>query len=116
MLNAMLSNSLKATTTGSRTSNILNPSTGSSLQQRPLTQSNRTLTTNSGNVNSSTTPVSRVTTGTVNVTTSILQSTLSQAPTLLHTQLMTGSGHNKSPTVGNLSIDNKAFDADSLGN
>ncbi|XP_063990116.1 histone-lysine N-methyltransferase 2C-like isoform X3 [Diachasmimorpha longicaudata] len=48
---------------------------------------------------------------TINVTTSILQSTLSQAPTLLHSQL---SGQNQYKTTGLLPIDNKGGESDSL--
>lgn len=56
-------------------------------------------------------PMVTATSNSVNVTTSILQSTLSQAPTLLHNQLTSGELQYK---TGALSIDGKKSDPDAL--
>ncbi|XP_046742436.1 histone-lysine N-methyltransferase 2C-like isoform X3 [Diprion similis] len=142
ILNAMLAgtNSAKPITAGHRvstaltpTSNLLN-SVASPCVQRPSSQNfqamlqvntsasnspRATVSSTSSTSNTSlqcvktvVSPVMSTPTATINVTTNILQSTLSQAPTLLHSQLTSGSALYKS--TGHLPIDNKSSKLEGL--
>ncbi|XP_024945171.1 histone-lysine N-methyltransferase 2C isoform X3 [Cephus cinctus] len=136
MLNAMLAgtNSAKPTMAGNRantaltqTSNLLSSVIPSSSVQRSqnlqailqvssnctsmpsrsvVSATSGTTSTSMQSVRTIVPPIITTATSILNVTTSILQSTLSQAPTLLHSQLTSGQSQYKS--TGLLPIDNKS--------
>lgn len=141
MLNAMLAgtNSAKSTIAGHRAntaptqaSNLLSSVMATSVQRTQSLQAilqvssgcsaaasrvvvnatSTTVTTSMQCVRTIVPPIVTTSTNSINVTTSILQSTLSQTPTLLHSQLTSGQSQYKPP--GHLSVDNKSADLERL--
>lgn len=141
MLNAMLAgtNSAKPTIAGHRAntaptqaSNLLSSVMATSVQRTQSLQAilqvssgissapsrvvvnatSTTVTTSMQCVRTIVPPIVTTSTNSINVTTSILQSTLSQTPTLLHSQLTAGQGQYKS--TGHLAVDNKNTDLERL--
>ncbi|KOC59452.1 hypothetical protein WH47_10598, partial [Habropoda laboriosa] len=141
MLNAMLAgtNSAKPSIAGHRTntaptqaSNLLSSVMATSVQRTQSLQAilqvnsgcsaapsrvvvnatSTTVTTSMQCVRTIVPPIVTASTNSINVTTSILQSTLSQTPTLLHSQLTSGQSQYK--PASHLSVDSKSADLERL--
>ncbi|KOX72852.1 hypothetical protein WN51_00792, partial [Melipona quadrifasciata] len=141
MLNAMLAgtNSAKSSIAGHRTNtvptqagNLLSSVMATSVQRTQSLQAilqvssgcssapsrvvvnatSTTVTTSMQCVRTIVPPIVTASTNSINVTTSILQSTLSQTPTLLHSQLISGQGQYK--TASHLPVDTKSADLERL--